>query len=165
MLGNIRGEKIARLRQLNMDLESLSLRGQITSDDGFASRGKATATIEFYRQVREHAIALYSVFREKLRPPCCPCPTAHGAGLLLDTRKTGEEPRTESGMRFRTVVSVQDAPAKASWREVDIEPIIEDDEIDALGGVVAAGSSPSLNKELPLHDSELLIIPGLHNPR
>ena len=56
MLDKIRREKIARLRELNMDLENLVLRGRVSLDDGTASRGKA-ATVELYRQVREHAIA------------------------------------------------------------------------------------------------------------
>ena len=147
-----------------MDLESLSLRGQITSDDGVTSRGKATSTIELYRQVREHAIALYNVYKEKLRPPCCPCPTAHDTGLLLDTRKRDEEPRNKSGTRFRTVVSVHDTPAKAAWREIDIELVMEDD-LNVLGDIVAADTSPILNKEPPSYDPESLIIPGPHHPR
>ena len=148
-----------------MDLESLSLRGQITSDDGVGSRGKATATIKLYRQVREHAIALYNLFKEKLRPPCCPCATPHNTGLLLDTRKKDEEPPTESGIRFRMVVSVQDAPAKAAWREIDIEPIVEDDDLNALGDIVTVGTSPLLNREVPLQDSESLTIQSPHDPR
>ena len=163
MLDKTRREKIARLRELNMDLESLALRGRVTSDDGVARRGKA-ATIELYRQVHEHAIALYNVFREKLRPPCCPCPTAHDSGLLLDTRERDEESRTKSGIRFRTVVSVQDALAKGSWREVDIEPITADDDLNASGGIEAAGTLPLLNEELPPHDSESLIISCPHDP-
>jgi hypothetical protein len=163
----MRQKKVAQIRQLNLDLKSLSLDGQIKSNDDVASKRMATATIELYRRVRENAIALYHVLKEKLQPPVCRCPTPHDTGLLLEDRKKDDESQKGSGIRFRAFISVRDI----NWRAIDVEPL-EDDGVNATGETGADGTLPARSSQAPEPDieahpsaTEKLVAVNTHEPR
>jgi len=141
------------------------------SNDGVASKRMATATIELYRRVRENAIALYHVLREKLQPPVCRCPAPHDTGLLLEVRKKDDESQKGSGIRFRAFISVRDASVTRNWRAIDVEPL-EDDGVNATSetgadGTLPARSSqaPELGIKAPPSATEKLVVVDTHEPR
>jgi hypothetical protein len=137
---------------LNLDLNSLSLDGQIRSNDDVTSKRMATATIELYRRIREKATALYHVLKEKLQPPVCHCPAPHDTGLLLEVRETDDESQKGFRIRFQTFISVRDLSVPGNWRAIDVEPL-EDNGLNATSesgaaGTLCARSSPATEPDI-----------------
>lgn len=118
-------ELLQKIAKINSDLATLT--GQSTSAN---SPRQLTAPAKHYTRIRNHAINLFGVLKERLQAvSACACTLPHNATLRLEVRNATQKNRGQCAkLRFHVVLSFENDPAAAkslpcNWREMGLEPI------------------------------------------
>lgn len=129
LLKTYRDEQLVRIRNLNHDLDKLvngSVRPAISKP---SSKSDSAAASRYYKSVRDHAMSLYGVLKEKFQAPICVCDLVHDANLQLEVRRAGIESYNQPlpPLRFKFIFSFDsscpDKPVPWNWREIEMEQI------------------------------------------
>lgn len=127
-------EQLNQISKINSDLQSLT--GQTNASDitfPNTATAQATTSVKNYKRVRDHAMSLHRVLKEKLQPivPFCQCSTLHNANLQLEIRNAALRQKgfkQNTSIRFHVVISFERAattgtPLLRSWRDLELEPV------------------------------------------
>lgn len=119
---------LQNIAKINSDLATLT--GQSKSAN--IPRQK-TAPAKHYQRIRNHAINLFGVLKERLQAAsACACTLPHNATLRLEVRNATSPQRGRSqdmGLRFHVVLSFENDTAETcNWREMGLEPLDSDKE-------------------------------------
>ncbi|KAI5849616.1 hypothetical protein DFP73DRAFT_302372 [Morchella snyderi] len=127
-------EQLNQISKINSDLQSLAGQTNV-SDTSFSNTAiaQASASVKNYKHVRDHAMTLYGVLKEKLQPvaPFCQCSTPHHANLQLEMRDaTFRQKRfgKNTPILFHVIISFEGAadagtPLLRSWRNLKLQPL------------------------------------------
>lgn len=125
-------ELLQNIAKINSDLATLT--GQSKSA---SAPLQMAMPAKHYKRIRNHAINLFGVLKERLQAvSTCACTLPHNATLRLEVRNAtvpqrGRSPDT--GLRFHVVLSFENDPAgetylPCNWREMGLEPLDSDKE-------------------------------------
>lgn len=117
-------ELLQNITKINYNLATLT--GQSKSANSSRQR---TTTAKHYTRIRDHAINLFGVLKERLQAAStCACTLPHNATLRLEVRNAQKNHGQYTKLRFHVVLSLENDPAAAkslpcNWREMRLEPI------------------------------------------
>lgn len=119
---------LRNITKINSDLATLT--GQSKSAN---IPRQTTAPAKHYQRIRNHAINLFGVLKERLQAAsACACTLPHNATLRLEVRNatTPQKGRSQDmGLRFHVVLSFENDTAETcNWREMGLEPLDSDKE-------------------------------------
>lgn len=120
-------ELLQNINKINSDLATLT--GQSKSAN---SPRQLTAPAKHYTRIRNHAITLFGVLKERLQAAStCACTQPHDAALRLEVRNATAVQKGRSqdtGLRFHVILSSESNPSAVNsppcnWREMGLEPM------------------------------------------
>lgn len=146
-------DQLAYIAKINGDLAMLT--GQSKSAN---SPLTITAPAKHYQRIRNHAINLYAVLKEKLQAePACACTAPHNANLRLEVRNattTQKDRGQNTNLRFHIILSFETDPAAEmslpwNWKEMGLEPL--DSQKEPLGSKQVKVENPSDSDDKESH--------------
>lgn len=127
-LEEYRKTQLGRIEKMNADIDKL-VNGspRPIAPQGVPSKVTAAAAAEYYKRVRDSAVSLYGVLKDRFQAPGCSCQLVHDANLQLEFRKAPSSLKADSKpeLRFSLIFSFDNAhnankPLPWNWRELDI---------------------------------------------